>query len=301
MTPKSRQQEKNKKLKDRLEAALAQEKDFKGYDINVRVVNGKITLQGIVDTLADKNHAHRVAARVEGAGEIENRLTISTDGAVDDRHIYMEVRQELAGPPILKDVFFNVKVKKGVLTLSGQVDSLIVKQAALEAAAKAMGITEIKDELKIIRGEDTDDADIVNEVRRTFAAEGIDDGRIEVSCKKGVVSLKGAMEIEQRNSIMKVASRVPGVKKIKAHLVDTSKGSQKEAALAAAQIKKSFDDDPHLQRLPVTIYEQEGHLVLEGLVADIHQKRLVDQKLHSLLEEYGRDLTAVENKIRLPD
>jgi hyperosmotically inducible periplasmic protein len=295
------QKDRDEKLKERLQAALAKEKDFSGYDINVRVVQDRITLQGIVDTLADKNHARRVAAAVEGAGEIENRLTVSTDGAVDDRHVYMEVRQELAGDPRLEDAFFNVRVKKGVLTLGGRVESAAVKQAALEAAAKAMGVTEIRDELKVVRGEDIDDADIVNEVRRAFAAREIGGDRVEVDCRRGVVSLQGSMGIEERNRLIEVVAAVPGVKKVKAHLVDTARGSTKEAARAGAEISRSFAGDPDLGKLPLSIYEEEGRLILEGLVADTDQKRRVDRKLHSLLEEYGRDLTAVENKIRLPD
>lgn len=300
MAPQKGQKERDQKLKERLEAALEREKDFSGYDINVRVVNGRVTLQGIVDTLADKNHAHRAAAAVEGVGEIANRLTVSTDGAVDDRHVYMEVRQELMGDSRLEDVFLNVRVKKGVLTLGGKVESMAVKKAALETAAKAMGVTKIRDELKVFRDEETDDADIVNEVRRAFAVEGIEGDRVEVSCKKGVVSLKGTLDVGRRNRVLEVVSGVPGVKKVKAHLVDTSRGRKKEAALAAGEIKKSFAEDAKLWKLPIDIYEEDGHLVLEGMVADTEQKRLVEKKLHSLLEEFGRDLTAVENKIRLP-
>lgn len=297
----NKQKDGDDKLKSKLEASFSGAKDFSGYDINLRVAKGRVTLQGIVDTLADKNHAHSLAAAMEGVREIENKLTVSTDGAVDDRHVYMEVEQELTGDPRLEDAFFNVKVKKGVVTLGGQVESMALKQAAVEAAAKAMGVTEIKDEIKVLRQEGADDADIVNEIQRVFAAKGIKGNSTEVSCKKGIVTLKGSMGIKERKKVIEAVSAVAGVKRVKAHLIDTSRGDLKKAALAAAEIKKSFEKDRDLDKLPISIYEEEGHLVLEGLLANTEQKRLVDQKLHGLLEEYGRELTAVENKIRLVD
>ncbi len=301
MAHKSNQKERDVRLKSSIESALSREKDFSGYDINVRVVNGKITLQGIVDTFTEKKHAHRVAASVEGVSEVENNLTISTDGAVDDRHVYMEVRQELEEDPLLRDIIFKVQVKKGVVTLRGEVESMAIKEAALEAAGKAMGVKEVINNLKVSKAYDMDDADIVNAIRRAFASQGINGDRIEVGCRRGVVSLKGSVGVEARNQVMALVTRVPGVKRVQVHLMDTSKEHLKDAARAAVEIKKSFALDKDLKDLSIDIYEEDGHLVLGGLLADAEEKRLVDRKLHSLLEEFGRDLTAVENKIRLPD
>ncbi len=301
MPKKSNQKENDLKLKARIEKVLGKEKDFSGYDINVRVVNGRVTLQGIVDTLTEKNHAQKVTEAVEGVSTIDNNMTISTDGAVDDRHVYMEVRQELDGDPRLKGAHIKATLEKGKVTLGGEVVSSAQRKAALEAAAKSMGVKEVIDNIAVAHAEEMDDVDIVNEVSRAFGVEGVAEGKLKVLCKKGAVTLKGEASIKEREKALEVAASIPGVKKVKAHLVDTEKGELSKAARAAVEVKKAFATDDDLNGIPLDIYEEEGHLILEGLVADTSQKRAIDKRLHSLMEEYGQELIAVENKIRLND
>jgi osmotically-inducible protein OsmY len=295
-------------LKQTVEEFLKKDKNLSGYDINVRVVKGKTTLQGVVDTLSEKNHARKVVESIEGVGEIENYLTVSTDGAVDDRHVYMEVRQELEGDPLLTDTRIKVLVNKGEVSLTGKAESLDMKQAAGEDAAKAMGVKRVINNIAVPELTETDDTgliitiddnDIVNEIRRIFAAEGIENGRLKVSAEDGVVSLEGDLSIEERNRAMAAAGKIPGVKNVHAYLVNTEKGELSRAARAAEEIKRSFEEDLRLTKIPLNIYEKEGHLVLEGTVSNTEEKRLFDEKLHSLLEEFGKELVVVENKIRL--
>ncbi len=308
MVKKEDFKDRDAELKQTVEEFLKKDKNLSGYDINVRVVKGKTTLQGVVDTLSEKNHARKVVESIEGVGEIENYLTVSTDGAVDDRHVYMEVRQELEGDPLLTDTRIKVLVNKGEVSLTGKAESLDMKQAAGEDAAKAMGVKRVINNIAVPELTETDDTgliitiddnDIVNEIRRIFAAEGIENGRLKVSAEDGVVSLEGDLSIEERNRAMAAAGKIPGVKNVHAYLVNTEKGELSRAARAAEEIKRSFEEDLRLTKIPLNIYEKEGHLVLEGTVSNTEEKRLFDEKLHSLLEEFGKELVVVENKIRL--
>jgi hyperosmotically inducible protein len=288
-------------LRIRLEKALKSDLNLSGYDINVRVVNGQVTLQGIVDVLADKDHAHRVAAAVEGAGEIENGITVSTDGAITDEDVYREIRQELEGNPHLNDMRVKVAVHEGIVTLTGTAESAGQKQGARDTVAKARGVKEIRNNLSVKTAENLDDASIVSEIQRVFIAEGIA-GTIKVAARKGVATLSGSAAVGERNRAIQAALRVPGVKEVVAHPVDTSEGElSRAAARAAEEVRTAFAADRALGGLPLSVYEREGRLVLEGTVADLEQKRQADRMLDSLLEEFGREFTAVENKIRLAD
>jgi hyperosmotically inducible protein len=141
--------EKDRVLERRVQEALAKEKDFSGYDLNTRVVDGEVNIYGIVDTLADKEHAERVVSAVEGVRKLENDLTVSTDGAVDDRQVYMEVRQELDGDPRLQGSMIKLQVHKGNVTLSGQVENAALRAAAAESAGKAMGVKKIINNIQV--------------------------------------------------------------------------------------------------------------------------------------------------------
>lgn len=288
-------------LQKKIENFLKTSQNLSGYDINVRVINGKVFLQGIVDTLADANQVQRAVKSIEGVGEIGNGLTVSTDGSVDDRHVYMEIRQELEGDPRLVDTQVKVFVKKGEVTLRGKVASMEKKHAVREAASKAMGVKQIIDHTTVSYEAEVDDTALMNEVRRTFVEKQIDNKRIRVSVKDRIVSLRGEVSIKERNRALEIASRVPGVRKVNTYLINTEKGELTRAARAAAEIKKSFSKDLKINQIPIKIYEKGGRLVLEGMVGDLKQKRLIDKKLHSLRNEFGKELIAVENKIRLPD
>lgn len=288
------------RLQDKISCALKRDNNLSGYDINVRVVNGHITLQGIVDVLADKNHAHGIAATVEGAGEIENNITVSTDGAVTDRDIHREIRQELEGNLHLNDMRVKVTVHQGDVTLTGTAESAAQKQALRETVSKAMGVKSIHNHISISTREEIDSAGLLNEVQRCFIEEGIAN-TVRVVARKGVITLSGSASIEERNRALKVASKVPGVKRVEAHRVDTSKGELSRAAQAASAVKTAFTEDYGAGKAAIKIYEADGHLVLEGIVPNLEQKSMIDKKLHSLMEEYGREFITVENKIRLTD
>ncbi|MDO9535958.1 MAG: BON domain-containing protein [Bacillota bacterium] len=288
-------------LQKSVENFLKTNQNLSGYDINVRVINGSVFLQGIVDTLSDANQVQKAVKSIEGVGEIQNNLTVSTDGAVNDRHVYMEVRQELEGDPRLRDTQVKVSVKKGEVTLRGKIASMDKKHAVQEAASKAMGVKQIIDHTTVSNEAEVDDAGLMNEVRRSFVEKRIDNKRIRVSVKDRIVSLKGEVSIKERNRALDIASKVPGVRKVNTYLINTEKGELSRAARAAVEIKKSFSDDHKINRIPIRIYEKEGRLILEGMVGDLEQKKLIDEKLRSVKNEFGKELIAVENKIRLPD
>jgi len=288
-------------LQKSVENLLKANQNLSGYDINVRVINGKVFLQGIVDTLSDVNQIQKAVKSIEGVGEIQNSLTVSTDGAVNDKHVYMEVRQELEGDPRLADTQVKVFVKKGEVTLRGKVDSMDKKHAVQEAASKAMGVKQIINHTTVSNRAEVDDADIMNEVRRHFIEKKVDSKRIRVSVKDRIVSLKGEVSIKERNRALEIAAKVPGVREVNTYLINTEKGELNRAARAVMEIKRSFSEDLRINRIPVRIFEKEGRLILEGMVGDLEQKKLIDEKLRSVKNEFGKELIAVENKIRLPD
>ncbi|ACB85644.1 BON domain-containing protein [Natranaerobius thermophilus] len=300
------QNNKDQELARKVDEAINNETDFSGYDINIRVVDGKVTLYGVVDTLSEVDHARKVVESIEGVEDIENNLTVSTDGAVDDSHVHMEVRQELEGEPRIKDASINVSVNNGNVYLQGTAKSLAEKNAVHEAASKAMGVKEIVDNIAVKPEEGRqkrpyDDASIVNEIQRTFSQEAeynLGD-KIEVRCQDGKVFMSGTASIEERDEARKLASKVSGVKEVNVHEVDTSRGELDRATQVTEKVKEAFSQDKTLQELPIEIYEENGHLVLDGIVRNTDQKEKVDKLLHTYMEEYGQDLISVDNKIRI--
>ena len=123
--------------------------------------DGIARVTGIVDSLTEKRLVSDILARVEGIDQVENGVSISTDGRITDDDVLMEVSEEIALDSRVKSIP-DIRVERGRVTLVGMVDSDEERQAMIEAASKARGVTEITDNLRVDDGEiDWDDPDAV--------------------------------------------------------------------------------------------------------------------------------------------
>ena len=139
----------DEELQKKLYEAFHTAKEFKGYDINVTVRDGNANLQGIVDVLAETKKAVEFARDFPGINKVEDNLTISTDGAIDDGDVYMEVTQELGGDPSVDEEKIHFTVNKGVVTLLGETYSPKEREAAARAAAKARGVRSVNNQISL--------------------------------------------------------------------------------------------------------------------------------------------------------
>lgn len=142
-------QEKDRELEQRIQSLLDTHKEFKGYGLEIDVHEGKVQLSGIVDTLAEGNRVVKMISQIEGVRAVENGLTVSTDGAVTDSGIAMEVSEELKADPRVNIKHVGPESSKGRVYLRGNVDSPVEEKAAVEAASKARGVTEVVSELNV--------------------------------------------------------------------------------------------------------------------------------------------------------
>lgn len=149
MKDKGKQAPNEDRLAKELYDAFREAKEFKGYDINVRAYDGHVNLQGIVDVQADINRAMAFARDFPGVKSVENDLTISTDGAVDDQHVYMEVTQEIGSDPRVNEERVHFTVRNGVVSLHGETESREERDAAAQAASKAMGVRSVNNQIRI--------------------------------------------------------------------------------------------------------------------------------------------------------
>ena len=142
--------------------ALDRDENLRSYDLNVTVTaDGIARVTGIVDSLTEKRLVSDILARVEGIDQVENGVSISTDGRITDDDVLMEVSEEIALDSRVKSIP-DIRVERGRVTLVGMVDSDEERQAMIEAASKARGVTEITDNLRVDDGEiDWDDPDAV--------------------------------------------------------------------------------------------------------------------------------------------
>ncbi|MEW5899352.1 MAG: BON domain-containing protein [Bacillota bacterium] len=137
-------------LAQQIQAILDQDGNLQGYGLKAQATaEGRVILTGIVDTLAEKERAEMLIAGIPGVRAVESGISISTDGAVDDTDVTMEVQEELAAETAVDLRHVGVETKKGTVYLIGNIEDPAEAEAAAQAAARARGVRNVVNNLEL--------------------------------------------------------------------------------------------------------------------------------------------------------
>ena len=130
---------------------LEEDKDLRGYGLNADIVEGEVQLQGIVDTLEEKERAEAIVRRIPGVKGVANAVSISTDGSITGKDVAMEVNEELETAPGVdpRHIGATAAGGDGTVVLKGTTDDPAEIEAAREAASKARGVTRVLSQVKL--------------------------------------------------------------------------------------------------------------------------------------------------------
>lgn len=143
----------------KVKAALAADSITEAVEIEVATTRGTVTLKGEVDSIEEKQQASRVAHGVEGVRKVDNELTIaaaskvSDPGAigqyVSDAGLTARVKTALAADSVTEAFEIEVETTRGVVLLSGQVDSPEEARQAVLVAQSIDGVRDVMDRLTV--------------------------------------------------------------------------------------------------------------------------------------------------------
>lgn len=130
---------------------------LKDYGIKNLVQKGEVHLMGMVDTLHERRQLHELVSRVKGIRSIENGVTISTDGQINDGEVTAEVYEEFANNDVnVKHI--GAESRGGTVYLVGHADSQEEVENAIEAATRARGVRDVMSQVRLNKPfEDTEE------------------------------------------------------------------------------------------------------------------------------------------------
>jgi hyperosmotically inducible periplasmic protein len=140
----------------RVKAALVDDETAKARPIDVETQSGVVQLSGFVESEASKRAAESAARSVEGVTEVRNALMVrrgdrTTDAVVDDTVIAAKVKAQLVDETGLgTGSAVDVEVIRGVVQLSGFVDSEDERHRAERIADNVQGVTEVRNEINVL-------------------------------------------------------------------------------------------------------------------------------------------------------
>ncbi|HVZ42227.1 MAG TPA: BON domain-containing protein [Ramlibacter sp.] len=116
--------------------------------IQVEVENGRVTLTGAVANAAEFAAAEQCVRPLSGVKDVVNRIEIRPATLTAD--VARQIENAFARQALLEARRVVVEVEGGVATLSGRVDSMAQRKAAIASASAAPGVTQVVDRLEVV-------------------------------------------------------------------------------------------------------------------------------------------------------
>lgn len=118
-------------------------------DIIIRVEDGLVTLDGTVSSFWRKIRAEDTAANVPGVLRVTNELAVVPTDSVSDQRIAQEVTDAVDRSAAVSIDNVDVRVRDGVVMLSGVVSDRAAVDAAFDAARYTQGVVNVENFLTV--------------------------------------------------------------------------------------------------------------------------------------------------------
>jgi osmotically-inducible protein OsmY len=188
-------------------------------NIGVTAKDGVVTLMGNVGNYSEKYAAEKAARRVKGvkaiAEEIEVKLPFGTTR--DDEEIAAAAIGRLKWDAAVPANAVKIKVEKGWVTLTGQVDWHYQQEAAADDIRNLWGVTGISNQIAIKAKPNA--SNIKENILAALHRSWFDPATIKVAVNGGKVDLTGTVEDWSEWSIAaSTAWAAPGTTSVENHI-----------------------------------------------------------------------------------
>ena len=138
----------------KVKSTLLADSVSKGGDTSVETRKGEVLLSGFVDSQAQADREVQLAKSVDGVQSVQNKLMVkdgkSTAGNVlDDSVVTVKVKSALMADDRTRGTQFAVTTHKGVVQLSGFVDSADEQARATTVARNVEGVQSVVNDTSI--------------------------------------------------------------------------------------------------------------------------------------------------------
>jgi len=187
--------------------------------IGVTANNGVVTLAGDVGSYSEKWAAERAAGRVAGVKAVVEQLSVRYPFETpDDDDIAASATQALSWDMEVPEDKVSIKVEKGWITLSGNVDWYFQSSAAEADVRKLRGVVGVTNDIHIKPRVQA--LDVKNKIKAAFARSSQFDGNnISVAADGGKVTLTGNVDSWYERTLAEdTAWSAPGVTQVEDRL-----------------------------------------------------------------------------------
>lgn len=195
----------------------------------------------------------------------------------DDRTISFLVGEAIREDPRVWSANIDISTKDGVVSLSGNVDSLLQRRFAGMVASKIRGVVNVANELDVLTVPRADEQ-IASEIdRRLRMSSALKIRNLNVRCEAGTVTLSGEVESPgYRTEADLMASEVSGVRAVKNALKIRATTRRADAELSE-ELRNTFFRDVYLTDLRIDVECKNSNVVLRGVVGNAYLRTRAGQ------------------------
>jgi osmotically-inducible protein OsmY len=189
--------------------------------IAVSVKDGRATLRGTVGSLLEKREATKAAERIFGVVAVHNKLEVRllNEQRREDADLRADVLQALMlNSAVPKTV--DVKVKDGLVTLTGTANWQYQRAEAEQVAENVVGALDVVNHIELKHPQEPVAADVEKAIQQAFRRmAALDANDLHVSIRNGTVTIRGTVRswAEHDDALAAVAA-APGVVSVRDHI-----------------------------------------------------------------------------------
>jgi osmotically-inducible protein OsmY len=256
--------------------------DLELHDLAVKVVSGRVTLTGQVDSWSQKDEAGLIATELRGVTSVDNQVKVAEKGKRPDEEIRKDVIDALGRDVYLMGTLIDVQVKDGIVTLTGKVATPYQKERATEICRFVQNVRDVKDYMEVGAQEDMgvrrkaplpSDTELAKSVRDELYQDlrVVDPFHMDVEATDGHVVLRGSVASHyQKRLASHDAQDVVGVVWVTNLL---SVGTEwREDQGVGDDVRFALDADSTLSGLNIVIRVKDGVVTLYGDVNTFQEK-----------------------------
>lgn len=205
-------------------AELKWEPSVSEKEIAIAVKDGVVTLNGFVDSYAQKYAAERAASGVAGVKAVAEELQVKLPNMYErtDTELAHAIVNALKWDIQVPDDKITATVEKGWVDLKGEVEWQYQKTAAAAAIRNLTGIKGLTNLIRV-KPRTASAYEVSSKIKDSLRRSAeLDADRISVETKDGTVTLRGSVRsFAERKDAEAAAWRAPGVSKVEDNLAVT--------------------------------------------------------------------------------
>jgi len=272
-------------ISDAVEDELKNDMAVPAHRIDVTVENGVVTLEGFVNNILAKERVSRIAGTVKGVRSVVNTIEVSPSRFRRDYEIRADVKDALLLDPAADSFEIDVAVKRGIVSLSGDVESQQEKTLCATVAKGVNGVVGVNNRISVDYPIERKDSEMQAEIEKGLEWNAyLDAGLIDVAVQDAEVSLSGVVGSYAEKRMARKDAWVHGVEAVQIDGLKVERWKRdpelvrhrfirKDDADVEAALRDAFLYDPRVAAFEIDPQVSDGVVTLRGTVDNVRARR----------------------------